>query len=72
MTPEDEEFARIDAEIKRRKFVPVKTYHDGKPWPVQPKPWMGLSDEEFNDLATIYSGLPLYRAIEAKLRERNK
>jgi len=33
MTPEDEEFARIDAEIKRRQGdtsqpVPVKTYHD--------------------------------------------
>jgi hypothetical protein len=26
--------------------VPVKTYHDGKPWPVQPKPWVGLTDEE--------------------------
>jgi hypothetical protein len=52
--------------------VPVKTYSGGKPWPVQPKPWVGLTDEEFNDLATIYSGLPLYRAIEAKLRERNK
>jgi hypothetical protein len=46
MTPEDEEFARIDAEIKRRQPVPVKTYHDGKPWPVQPKPWVGLTDED--------------------------
>jgi hypothetical protein len=26
--------------------VPVKTYHDGKPWPVQPKPWVGLTDED--------------------------
>jgi hypothetical protein len=24
----------------------VKTYHDGKPWPVQPKPWVGLTDED--------------------------
>jgi hypothetical protein len=46
MTPEDEEFARIDAEIKRRQPVPVKTYHDGKPWFVQPKPWVGLTDED--------------------------
>ena len=26
--------------------VPVKTYHDGKPWPVAPKPWVGLTDED--------------------------
>jgi hypothetical protein len=48
MTPEDEEFARIDAEIKRRQPVPVKTCHDGKPWPVAPKPWVGLTDEEID------------------------
>jgi hypothetical protein len=71
MTPEDEEFARIDAEIKRRQPVPVKTYHDGKPWPVQPKPWVNLTDEEMEDLWAIHSGLPLYRAIEAKLKEKN-
>jgi len=51
--------------------VPVKTYHDGKPWPVAPKPWVGLSDEELNELTAIHSGLPLYRAIEAKLKEKN-
>jgi uncharacterized UPF0160 family protein len=80
------------AEIKRLKAeqpVPVKTYHDGKPWPVAPvpngpysapikelwpvapKPWVGLSDEELNELTAIHSGLPLYRAIEAKLRSKN-
>jgi hypothetical protein len=26
--------------------VPVKTYFDGKPWPVAPKPWVGLTDED--------------------------
>jgi hypothetical protein len=46
VTPEDEEFARIEAEIKRRQPVPVKTYSGGKPWPVQPKPWVGLTDED--------------------------
>ncbi len=51
--------------------VPVKTYHDGKPWPVAPKPWVGLTDEELKDLMAIYSGVVLYRAIESKLRERN-
>jgi hypothetical protein len=39
------------AEIKRLKAAqpaPVKTYHDGKPWPVAPKPWVGLTDEEID------------------------
>jgi hypothetical protein len=62
------------AEIKRLKAaqpVPVKTYSDGKPWPVAPKPWVNLTDEEMEDLWAIHSGLPLYRAIEAKLKEKN-
>jgi hypothetical protein len=29
--------------------VPVKTYHDGKPWPVAPKPWVGLTDAEIDE-----------------------
>jgi hypothetical protein len=28
--------------------VPVKTYHDGKPWPVAPKPWVNLTDGEID------------------------
>jgi hypothetical protein len=58
--------------------VPVKTYHDGKPWPVAPKPWVGLTDEEakrvFNDehcnISADLAGM-LARAIEAKLKEKN-
>jgi hypothetical protein len=57
--------------LKALQPVPVKTNHDGKPWPVQPKPWVGLTDEEMEDLWAIHSGLPLYRAIEAKLKEKN-
>jgi len=30
-----------------------------------------LIDEELNELTAIHSGLPLYRAIEAKLRSKN-
>jgi hypothetical protein len=52
--------------------VPVKTYHDGKPWPVAPKPWVGLTD---NEIALINADYPnpqgFARAIEAKLREKN-
>jgi hypothetical protein len=51
--------------------APVKTYSGGKPWPVQPKPWVGLTDEEMEDLWAIHSGLPLYRAIEQRLKEKN-
>jgi hypothetical protein len=128
MTPEDEEFARIDAEIKRRQGdasqpapvawpcviaeadfeqntitlemkcsdykvgagqhwlhttppapqpVPVKTYHDGKPWPVAPKPWVGLSEDEVNKLRHLVDwtaewsyGRFAYE-LERLLREKN-
>ena len=125
MTPEEEEFARIEAEIKRRQGdtppaaqpapnctrshphenmdamcelrteiarltnknarlkaaqpAPVKTYHDGKPWPVAPKPWVGLTDEERDELYAAHHdscGYPITatgyeKAIEAKLKEKN-
>ena len=35
------------------------------------KPWVGLTNQELIDLTAIYSGAPLYCAIEAKLREKN-
>jgi len=77
MTPEDEEFARIEAEINRRQPVPVKTYHDGKPWPVQPKPWVGLTDEEIQTAwdevmdGAVFTRREVYKVIEAKLKEKN-
>jgi hypothetical protein len=62
--------------------VPVKTYHDGKPWPVAPKPWVGLTDEENLDLISDAKGmggriradgqlLELLKMHQAKLREKN-
>jgi hypothetical protein len=61
--------------------VPVKTYHDGKPWPVAPKPWVGLTDEEVNDCIKFprrnllardgTTSQRIARAIEAKLKEKN-
>jgi hypothetical protein len=39
--------------------------------PVAPKLWVNLTDEEMEDLWAIHSGLPLYRAIEAKLKGKN-
>ena len=46
MTSEDELTAGLRAELTKLEQrlarmpqpVPVKTYHDGKPWPVQPVP----------------------------------
>jgi hypothetical protein len=54
MTSEDELTAGLRAELTKLEQrlarmpqpVPVKTYHDGKPWPVAPKPWVGLTDED--------------------------
>jgi hypothetical protein len=53
--------------------VPVKTYHDGKPWPVAPKPWVGLTDEEVMQTMSGDWTSQFYfaRAIEAKLKEKN-
>jgi len=50
--------------------VPVKTYHDGTPWPVAPNPWVGLTDEEVVQCqqGDVYH---FYRCIEAKLKEKN-
>jgi hypothetical protein len=53
--------------------VPVKTYHDGKPWPVAPKPWVGLTDaeieQEFGGIDEMLRDC-VYRT-EAKLKELN-
>jgi hypothetical protein len=51
--------------------VPVKTYHDGKPWPVAPKPWVGLTDEEVAEGLRKPFWEDAARALEAKLREKN-
>jgi hypothetical protein len=53
--------------------VPVKTYHDGKPWPVAPAPWVGLTDEEIDtwNIVGHESLREFVRAIEAKLKEKN-
>jgi hypothetical protein len=53
--------------------VPVKTYHDGKPWPVQPKPWVGLTqeDKEFIELTGGKSDVLLAELVESKLKGKN-
>jgi hypothetical protein len=58
---------------KSAQPVPVKTYHDGKPWPVAPKPWVGLTDEdkEFIELTGGKSDVLLAELVESKLKEKN-
>jgi hypothetical protein len=53
--------------------VPVKTYHDGKPWPVAPKPWVGLTETEIDtwNIVGHETLREFIRAIEAKLKEKN-
>jgi hypothetical protein len=53
--------------------VPVKTYHDGKPWPVAPKPWVGLTDEDKLHIEIMggKSDVTLAEMVEDKLKERN-
>ena len=60
--------------------VPVKTYHDGKPWPVAPKPWAGLTPAEVLEALTSVDpetkrlpvGFSRFAcAIENKLKEKN-
>jgi hypothetical protein len=57
--------------------VPVKNYHDGKPWPVAPMPWVGLTEEEIEDTFQTSAGYCgddfqcFARAIEAKVKEKN-
>jgi hypothetical protein len=54
--------------------VPVKTYHDGKPWPVAPKPWAGLTNKEWFAICEANNMLmdhDLLKTIEAKLKEKN-
>jgi hypothetical protein len=53
--------------------VPVKTYHDGKPWPVAPKPWVGLTETEIDtwNIVGHETLREFIRAIESKLKEKN-
>ena len=47
-----------------RNIVPV---YDAPPQ----RPWVGLTEEEFDELEYRFARYELYRAIEAKLKEKN-
>jgi hypothetical protein len=66
----------LQAEVDMLKGAPVPTGPYSAPikelWPVAPKTWVGLTD---NEIALINADYPnpqgFARAIEAKLREKN-
>jgi hypothetical protein len=72
MTPEDEEFARIEAEIKRRQNDDDDTQEYA-----HQRQWVGLTNNELQPIADEYRILfggwveEFARAIEAKLKEKN-
>jgi hypothetical protein len=54
--------------------VPVKTYHDGKPWPVAPKPWVGLSEKDKTEIRYLSERDDrdyVMALVESKLKEKN-
>jgi hypothetical protein len=68
MTPEDEEFNRIEREASLRKAAVLVA--------ITKKEWIGLTDEEMKLLWTEHgyrSAMckPFARAIETKLKEKN-
>jgi hypothetical protein len=71
MTPEDEEFNRIEREAAMRKEAVKAT--------ITPREWVGLTEKEVDEcyesvmfnLAIAPSKVRVYQAIEAKLREKN-
>jgi hypothetical protein len=74
MTPEDEEFARIEAEIKRRQNDDddIQEY-------AHQRQWVGLTDEErfeicMHSVQNMGENFQetLCKAIEAKLKEKNQ
>ena len=84
MTPEDEEFNRIEREAKQRLEAVKETirYRDAFPKDYAlPKPWVGLTDEErkfvrssvgYNQFVTAGEYAEhVQKATEAKLREKN-
>ena len=75
MNTEEDEFRRIEAEAKRRaarlkEIMYWVTMDDDDDTQVYKKPWVGLTEDE----AFVCRGrdyFETYKAIEAKLKEKN-
>jgi hypothetical protein len=64
----------INKQQSKAQPVPVKTYHDGKPWPVAPKPWVGLSEKDKTEIRYLSERDDrdyVMALVEAKLKEKN-
>jgi hypothetical protein len=71
MNTEEDEFRRIEREALRRA-----ARDEDDDTQVYAKPWVGLTEEEIQELRlrtfdAIATNYEIYRAIEAKLKERN-
>ena len=72
MNTEDDEFRRIEFEAKRR----AQADDDDTQEYVAQRVWVGLTDEEITELRlktldAVATNHEVYRAIEAKLKEKN-
>ena len=77
-TDEDDEFERIAHEIEMKKGQPYhfKKRMDDDDIQDYVRPWVGLTDEEIKELRlktfdAVATNHEVYRAIEAKLKEKN-
>jgi hypothetical protein len=63
-----------DCNLAQPEYRAVKTYHGGKPVYVAQRPWVGLTEQERNDMEDLCGmiiGKFAFDVIEAKLKELN-
>ena len=77
-TDEDDEFERIahEAEMKKGQPYHFKKRMDDDDIQDYVRPWVGLTDEEIAEIRlktfdAVATNHEVYRAIEAKLKEKN-
>ena len=79
MTEEDEAFNDIERQAKQRKEsvrAAMRRAEDDDDIQVYQRPWVGLTDEDISELRlktfdAVATNHEVYRAIEAKLKEKN-
>ena len=79
MTEEDEAFNDIERQAKQRKEAvkaAMRRAEDDDDIQIYQRPWVGLTDEDISELRlktfdAVATNHEVYRAIEAKLKERN-
>jgi hypothetical protein len=80
MSPEDEAFNDIERQANKQRKEAVKAAmrraEDDDDIQIYQRPWVGLTDEEITELRlktldAVATNHEVYRAIEAKLKEKN-